>query len=178
MAEHKGPFWGIYEELKSGKITRRDFIQKASALGVGLPVTMFVLNAVGGGSAAAQAATGAAGHRHRGPAARRRRRAEASPVAGADPRQSAHVHRAPRTPSRPRSSPSRCCTSCPTASLIPNLVKEVPSVDNGLLSADFTSVTYNLLEGVLWSDGQPFTSADVQFTWQWIIDPANQSINR
>jgi len=38
-------------------------------------------------------------------------------------------------------------------------------------------VTYNLLEGVVWSDGEPFTSADVAFTVQWILDPANASTN-
>ena len=37
--------------------------------------------------------------------------------------------------------------------------------------------TYPLLEGVLWSDGEPFTASDVVFTWKWIIDPANSSVN-
>ncbi len=60
-------------------------------------------------------------------------------------------------------------------SLIPNLAKEVPTKANGLLAADLTSVTYNLLEGVTWSDGQPFTADDVVFTWQWIMDQANNS---
>jgi peptide/nickel transport system substrate-binding protein len=54
--------------------------------------------------------------------------------------------------------------------LIPNLITEVPSVENGLLAEDFTSVTFNLLEGVLWSDGEPFTAADVSFTLDWILD--------
>jgi peptide/nickel transport system substrate-binding protein len=60
----------------------------------------------------------------------------------------------------------------PDGSLVPNLVKEVPSVENGGLSEDLTTVTYNLLEGVLWSDGTPFTSADVVATYNAIIDPA------
>jgi peptide/nickel transport system substrate-binding protein len=38
-------------------------------------------------------------------------------------------------------------------------------------------VTYNLLDGVVWSDGEPFTAEDVVFTWQWVTDPANQSPN-
>ncbi|HEV2067970.1 MAG TPA: peptide ABC transporter substrate-binding protein, partial [Thermomicrobiales bacterium] len=64
----------------------------------------------------------------------------------------------------------------PDGRLIPNLVKEVPTVENGLLAEDFTSVTYNLLEGVLWSDGQPFTANDVVFTWRWIMDDSNGAI--
>ncbi len=58
----------------------------------------------------------------------------------------------------------------PDATLIPNLIKEVPSFENGLLAEDLTSVTYNLLEGVTWSDGTPFTAEDVRFTWVWNVD--------
>jgi peptide/nickel transport system substrate-binding protein len=36
-------------------------------------------------------------------------------------------------------------------------------------------VTVNLLEGVLWSDGEPFTADDVVFTHEWVSDPANAS---
>ena len=35
------------------------------------------------------------------------------------------------------------------------------------------SVTFTLQEGILWSDGEPLTSRDVQFTWQWITNPDN-----
>ena len=65
----------------------------------------------------------------------------------------------------------------PDGTLIPHLVTEVPSVENGLLAEDLTTVTYKLQPGVLWSDGEPFTAADVVFTWQWITDPANNSVN-
>ena len=50
----------------------------------------------------------------------------------------------------------------------------MPTVANGLLAEDFTSVTFKLKEGVTWSDGEPFTAADVVFTLDWILDdPAN-----
>ena len=29
------------------------------------------------------------------------------------------------------------------------------------------SVTFKLKEGVLWSDGEPFTAEDVKFTWEY-----------
>lgn len=57
--------------------------------------------------------------------------------------------------------------------LIPNLVEALPTVENGLLAADSSSVTYRLKAGVTWSDGAPFTADDVAFTWSWISDPAN-----
>ncbi|MCI0475478.1 MAG: ABC transporter substrate-binding protein, partial [Anaerolineales bacterium] len=59
----------------------------------------------------------------------------------------------------------------PDGSYSPNLVKEVPSVQNGGVSADGKTVTYKLREGVLWSDGTPFTCEDVKFTYQTIMTP-------
>jgi len=66
----------------------------------------------------------------------------------------------------------------PDTSLVANLVTEVPSLENGLLASDLSSVTFNLLPDVLWSDGQPFTADDVVFTWEWNVDEANGSIDR
>src|SRR5699024_11236298 len=47
------------------------------------------------------------------------------------------------------------------STMIPNLVAEIPSFENGLLAEDLTSVTFNLLPDVDWSDGEPFTADDV-----------------
>lgn len=66
----------------------------------------------------------------------------------------------------------------PDTSLVTNLVTEAPSVENGLLAGDLSSVTFNLLPDVVWSDGQPFTADDVVFTWEWNVDPDNGSIDR
>ncbi len=54
---------------------------------------------------------------------------------------------------------------------IPVLAKEIPSTANGELAADGTSVTWKLKDGVKWSDGTPFTSADVKATWQYVSKP-------
>ena len=58
------------------------------------------------------------------------------------------------------------------------LAAEIPTQANGDVSADGTVVTWKLKPGVTWSDGQPFTSADVVFTYQMILDPANPVPNR
>ena len=55
--------------------------------------------------------------------------------------------------------------------LVPWLVEEVPTVDNGGVSADLTSITWNITPGLVWSDGTPFTSADVKFTYEYCTDP-------
>ena len=63
----------------------------------------------------------------------------------------------------------------PNSAIIPVLVQETPTVENGLLAADLSQVTFRLREGLLWSDGEPVTSRDIQFTWQWITTPSNAS---
>lgn len=55
--------------------------------------------------------------------------------------------------------------------LEPVLAAEVPSLENGGVSEDGLSVTYKLKEGVVWSDGEPFTAEDVYFTWEYATDP-------
>ncbi|MBA3378465.1 MAG: ABC transporter substrate-binding protein [Chloroflexia bacterium] len=42
-------------------------------------------------------------------------------------------------------------------------------------SADGRSYTFKLREGVTFHNGDPFTSADVKYTYDWIKDPANAS---
>ena len=58
-----------------------------------------------------------------------------------------------------------------TGALTPWLVDEVPTVANGGVSEDLTSITWKITEGILWSDGTAFTSADVKFTYEYCTDP-------
>ncbi len=59
----------------------------------------------------------------------------------------------------------------PDATREARLAKEVPSLQNGGVSADGKTITYKLKEGLLWSDGKPVTCDDVKFTLQAIITP-------
>jgi peptide/nickel transport system substrate-binding protein len=54
-----------------------------------------------------------------------------------------------------------------TGAMVPWLVDEIPTLDNGGISEDLTSITWRLSEGLLWSDGTPVTSRDVAFTWSY-----------
>lgn len=47
------------------------------------------------------------------------------------------------------------------------LAAEIPSLANGDVSKDLTTVTWKLRQGVKWSDGSAFTADDVVFTWQY-----------
>ncbi len=55
--------------------------------------------------------------------------------------------------------------------VFPRLAAEVPTVDNGGVAADYTSITWKLQEGLKWSDGTPVTSADVVFTAEYCMHP-------
>ncbi|WP_458790177.1 peptide ABC transporter substrate-binding protein [Yoonia sp. MH D7] len=58
-----------------------------------------------------------------------------------------------------------------SGALVPYLVDEVPTVANGGISEDLTSITWKLSAGLLWSDGTPVTSADLVFTAKYCMDP-------
>jgi peptide/nickel transport system substrate-binding protein len=54
---------------------------------------------------------------------------------------------------------------------IPNLAARIPTRENGDMSADGVAWKIQLKRDVKWSDGQPFTAKDVEFTYQTIINP-------
>ena len=61
------------------------------------------------------------------------------------------------------------------ARYVPVLATEVPTVENGgiVIGADGgMTITYKLRPDVKWHDGAPFTSADVEFTWRAVGNPA------
>jgi peptide/nickel transport system substrate-binding protein len=57
--------------------------------------------------------------------------------------------------------------------IVPDLATDVPTLRNGGISRDGLTITYHLRHGVRWQDGVPFTSKDVKFTWQAMVNPNN-----
>ncbi len=64
----------------------------------------------------------------------------------------------------------------PDGNFVPILAAEIPTLQNGGLSADGKSVTWRLKKGVQWHDGKPFTADDVIFTWEYAADPATAAV--
>lgn len=58
-----------------------------------------------------------------------------------------------------------------TGAMVPWLAESVPTVANGGVSADLTTITWKLKSGLKWSDGSPVTSADVVFSWKYCTHP-------
>ena len=66
----------------------------------------------------------------------------------------------------------------PDGKFFPQLAVEVPTVDNGGISADGLTWKIKLRDGVKWHDGKPFTAADVKFTIELLIDENFRSWRR
>jgi peptide/nickel transport system substrate-binding protein len=65
----------------------------------------------------------------------------------------------------------------PDGNLAPILAAEIPSLQNGGVSKDGKSVTWKLKKGVTWHDGKPFSADDCLFTWEYCADPATASVS-
>ena len=60
--------------------------------------------------------------------------------------------------------------------LVPILAADIPSVANGGVLEGGKVVRWRLKKGVTWHDGKPFTADDVVFTWEFARDPASACV--
>lgn len=60
---------------------------------------------------------------------------------------------------------------------VPVLAAEIPTAENGGVSADGKTLTIKLREDALWSDGTPVTADDLVFTYEMIVSPQNTPIS-
>lgn len=190
----QSPFGSLCAALESGELDRRTFLLRATALGITAGMATFAANAVSAQAAGQTLRNGFAMY----PSLQAT--PSASPVDGAgDTRPTIGMEGKTRGQDgelkiiqwqaitalfRHKSGGYKDVVAADIVnepllrnmedgSIIPNLVSEVPSVEAGTLAEDFSSLTFKLKEGVLWSDGTPFTANDVRFTWQWITNPDN-----
>ena len=192
----KGPLASLYQDLLDGKISRRDFMNRAAATGVGMGAALFMAN-----SAAIQAAGGSKNGyavypgQDGTPAASPTAGVGKAPDAGTENQTrgeggelriiqwqaatmaNAHVSTGTKDFLVASMVQEPLMHYLPDGTIIPCLITETPSVENGLLAEDLSSVTFKLQEGILWSDGTPLTSKDIRFTWEWITNPDNASVS-
>ncbi len=191
----QGPLSRLYAQLSDGSISRRQFIERAAAAGIGGAGAVFLANAnaiaaAGGskngfavyaGQDGTPSATGGGGARPSvGTEGQTRGEGGELRLIQWQAATMANTHEAVGTKDFITGGMVQepLLNYLPDGSIIPNLVTEVPSVENGMLAEDLSTVTFNLLEGVLWSDGEPLTSRDVQFTWEWITNVDNNSVSQ
>ena len=66
----------------------------------------------------------------------------------------------------------------PTGRPVPELLRTIPTVQNGGVSRDGRTIVYHLRPGVHWSDGVPVSARDVLFSLHAIVDPRNPVASR
>jgi peptide/nickel transport system substrate-binding protein len=66
----------------------------------------------------------------------------------------------------------------PEGEFMPDLAAEIPSLENGGLSADGLTWRIRLRPGVRWHDGAPFTAEDVKFTLELLQKPDFPAMSR
>ena len=62
--------------------------------------------------------------------------------------------------------------------LVPFLAAEIPTIENGGIAPDGTSITWKIKPGLKWSDGSDFTIDDIIFTWRYCADEATGCTNK
>ena len=55
--------------------------------------------------------------------------------------------------------------------MVPVLVDEIPTIENGGVASDLGSITWKLRKDIVWSDGSPLTAHDVVFSGEYCLHP-------
>ncbi|MCO5731783.1 peptide ABC transporter substrate-binding protein [Rhizobium sp. SSA_523] len=55
--------------------------------------------------------------------------------------------------------------------MVPRIAADIPTRENGGVSADGTSITWTIRDGLQWSDGTTVSAEDVVFTWRYCTAP-------
>lgn len=61
---------------------------------------------------------------------------------------------------------------------VPDALREVPTVQNGDVSPDGLTLRYKLRPNIYFHDGVRMTCRDLRFTWQAVMNPANNDITQ
>jgi peptide/nickel transport system substrate-binding protein len=156
----------LYSDYRAGVLSRRSFLRQALAAGMALPIALHAIQSAGAQTPVAAAPDAGLEGRTRGEGGELRILQWQAPTA-----LSQHSALGGKDNLAATLVLEPLMSFLSDATIVPRLVTEVPSHENGMLAEDNTSVTYTLKEGVTWSDGEPFTAADIRFTWEFVTNP-------
>ena len=168
MDKHERQLRQLINEVRDGKLPRRNFISQMVGLGLTAPMASMLL--MHAGVANAQATIPYKGTKRGGGGVLKLIYWQAA------------VHLNPHFAGGTKDQDASRIFYEPLAgwdsegNLVLALGAEIPSKENGGLSADGRSVTWKLKRGVTWHDGKPFTADDVVFTAAYAGDPATSTV--
>jgi len=152
--------------VKEGRLTRRGFIRRVAAVGLTAPMATQLLAIAGVSPASAQSVPAYAPTRRGGGGALKILYWQAATLLNPHFAVGTTNQEASRVFYEPLAGWAQ------DGSLYPILAAEIPSIENGGLSADGKAVTWKLKPGVQWHDGRPFGADDVVFNWEYGKNPA------
>jgi peptide/nickel transport system substrate-binding protein len=155
----------LIEDVRRGAMSRRAFVRALGALGVAAPLAQPVLTASGIAPAAAQEPAWTPTRRGGGGALRALWWQAATIL-------NPHLTSGLKDVDGARLAYEPLIGFDAEGAMVPVLAQDVPTVDNGGIARDGLSTLWRLKRNVVWQDGQPFTAADVVFTWEYAADPA------
>ena len=169
---------GLVQARIDGRLGRREFIRRATALGLAAPVVGVLLHA------SSDLAFGAPGPRTRNPGAPRQETvpAEGPTEPDGEPQTGgtvvAGVTEEPST-LHPWLAPATSVADDVARGVMQGLLhydssqQLLPALAEGFeLSSDALTYTFRLRQGVTWHNGEPFSVDDLIASWQMIMDPA------
>jgi peptide/nickel transport system substrate-binding protein len=158
----------LIEEVRSGEISRRSFVQRMVALGLTAPMASAML--MHSGVAQAQPASTYKPTKRGGGGALRVLWWQGATLLNP------HFATGTKDQEGSRIFYEPLAAWDAEGVLMPVLAAEIPSVANGGLSKDGKTVTWKLKRGVTWHDGKPFTADDCVFNWEYVKDPTTGSV--
>src|SRR4030095_2902614 len=155
----------LLTEVKRGRLSRRRFVRMMVSAGLTAPMAANLVTSAGVGHA--QPRTPSAAPARRGGGGQVRMLYWAAPTL-----LNPHLAVAPKDFESSQLFYEPLADIDTEGNVVPVLAAETPSVANGGVARDGTSVLWRLKRGVTWHDGRPFTADDVIFTWQYAADSA------
>ena len=161
----------LIRQVKSGRISRRQFGRVMAGFGVAAPMAAQLL-------ASADVARAEPRHAQWTPARRGGGGAVRILMWDAPTMLHPHFGRGLRDFTASRIFYEPLAAVSPDGGLVPVLADEVPSLMNGGVSRDGQWVIWRLKKNVVWHDGKPFTADDVVFNWEFAADPGTGATSR
>ena len=162
MREHE--LIEMIANVQSGRLARRDFVERMLGLGIGVPLASVLLASAG--LAGAQTAVGYKPTRRGGGGALKLLYWQAPTLLNP------HFGTGAKDLAGSRLFYETLARYDADANLVPVLAADIPSRENGGIAADGRSTVWTLKKNVQWHDGRPFTADDVVFNWAYSIEPA------
>lgn len=165
------PTQALMDDIRNKRLSRRELLHRAAALGLGLPALMHLLAACAVAPAAAPAPAGEA------PAAAAE---PGAPVAGGTSVWAAESDPVALNPITNSNFASTQAFEHAYESLTAydSELNILPSLAESWETPDDLTHIFHLRQGVKWHDGSDFTAADVKYTFDIVLDPEGPAVWR